>query len=94
MMKTVLGVCFFTWFFILPVRADDVRFLADTRITLVDAVEAAQRHSGGRAVEARLDPDSFEPAYEISLVRDGRIFDIQVDGISGEILDYREDTDK
>lgn len=71
----------------------DIKMLAETKINLSQAIDAAQKHNGGQAIEASLEDDSFKPAYEVSVVKDGRIFDIQVDGVSGEVLGSREDID-
>lgn len=73
--------------------APEYRMLADTKINLIQAIQAAEKNLGGTAVEAGLDDDSFKPAYEVSVVKDGRVFDVQVDGVSGEVVGSREDND-
>lgn len=72
---------------------NEIQLLAETEINLSQAIAAAEKHNGGQAIEASLDDDSFKPAYEVSLVKDGRVFDVQVDGMTGEILSAREDID-
>ncbi len=71
----------------------DLRMLEETKITLTQAVAAAEQHQGGRAIEASLDDDSFKPTYEVSVVQDGRFFDVQVDGVTGSVIGSREDRD-
>lgn len=73
--------------------ADELRMLEQAKISLTQAIDAAERHQGGRAIEASLDDDSFQPAYEVSVVKDGRVYDVQVDGNSGQVLGAREDRD-
>lgn len=73
--------------------ASDIRLLGETKLSLVEAIEAAQKHSGGQALEAGLDDDSFKPTYEVSVAKDGGVFDLQVDAVSGEVLGMREDRD-
>lgn len=73
--------------------AGDVRLLNEMKLSLIEAIEAAQKHSGGQALEAGLDDDSFKPAYEVSVTKDGRVFDVQVDGVNGDVLGMREDRD-
>ncbi|MDY7231602.1 PepSY domain-containing protein [Hyalangium rubrum] len=71
--------------------ADEIRMLGQTKITLVQAIEAAQRHQGGQAYEASIDDDSFEPVYEVSVVKDNRVYDVRVSGTDGKVLGARED---
>jgi uncharacterized membrane protein YkoI len=72
---------------------DDIRALADTRISLVEAIEIAQAHQGGIAYEAKLDDDSFTPEYEVEVVLDDRIYEVTVDGVTGEVRKVKEDHD-
>lgn len=72
---------------------EDIRLLSEAKVSLVNAIQAAEKHQGGRAFEASLDDESFKPAYEVSVVKDNRIFDVQVDAITGEVTGAREDID-
>lgn len=78
---------------LLAADRSDIRALQETKITLTQAIDAAEKNQGGQAIEASLDDDSFKPAYEVSIAKDGRIFDVEVDGVSGEVLGAREDID-
>jgi uncharacterized membrane protein YkoI len=40
-----------------------------------------------------LDDDSSKPEYEISIVRGGKVYEVAVNGISGEVIGAREDHD-
>ena len=71
----------------------DIRLLSEAKLSLVDAIQAAEKNQGGKAIDASIDDDSFKLAYEVSIVKDNRIFDVQVDALSGEILGAREDMD-
>lgn len=73
--------------------ASDIRLLNETKISLSDAIAAAEKHQGGRAIDASLDDDSFKPAYEVTVVVDNRVFDVQVDGVTGGVIGSREDID-
>lgn len=78
----------------LATDAEDIRLLKETRVTLSQAIAAAEKSQGGRAIEAGLDDEHFTPTYEVSVVRpDDRVFDVQVDGVSGKIVAAREDRD-
>ena len=72
---------------------DDIRQLAETQITLVQAIEIAEQSQGGRAFEAKLDDDSFSPEYEVDVVVEDLIFEVTVDGVTGEIRKVKEDRD-
>lgn len=72
---------------------EDIQLLSQAKVSLVDAIEKAEAHQGGKAVEANLDDDSFKPAYEVSIVKDNRLFDVQVDAVSGDVIGAREDLD-
>jgi uncharacterized membrane protein YkoI len=72
----------------------DIKLLGETKINLVQAIQAAEKHhAGAQALEAGIDDDSFKPAYEVTVTKDGRIYDVQVDGMTGGILGSREDLD-
>lgn len=75
------------------VDVSDIRLLNETKISLSDAIAAAEKHQGGRAIDASLDDDSFKPAYEVTVVVDNRVFDVQVDGVTGGVIGSREDID-
>lgn len=55
-------------------------------ISLRDAVEAAERAYGGRAVEAELEHEDGRRVYEVELVRDGARIEVYVDARTGEVI--------
>lgn len=74
-------------------QAREVRMLTQTKVTLQQAIDAAQRHQGGQALKASLDDDRANPVYEVSVVKDSRVYDVWVDGVNGKVLEAREDVD-
>ncbi|MCR6653710.1 MAG: PepSY domain-containing protein [Cellvibrionaceae bacterium] len=73
---------------------DDIRLLAETKINLTEAIAIAEKHQNGRAYEAELDSDSFSPVYEVKVVSaDNRVFELDVDGVSGEVRSVKEKRD-
>lgn len=72
--------------------ADDIRGLEDAKITLVDAINTAEKHVGGKAYDASYDNDSFKPAFDVEVAKDGKSFDVRIDGATGEVLGMSEDT--
>lgn len=73
--------------------ADDIKAASEAKISLVKAIETAEAHQGGRAIDASIDDDSFSPTYEVSVLKDNREYDVRVDAVSGGVLGAREDKD-
>lgn len=73
----------------------DLNAFNKTSISLTQAIAAAEsHHAGSRALDAGIDDDGFKPAYEVTVVdKDNRFFDVQVDGVTGEVTGSREDLD-
>ncbi|VUD69335.1 hypothetical protein TDB9533_04702 [Thalassocella blandensis] len=69
---------------------DEVKLLAQTEITLQQAIDAAVAHQGGQAYEAELEDDSFDVEYEVKVINNGQRYKITVDGKSGEVKRVRE----
>lgn len=73
---------------------DSVRAMQDAKISLIEAIQAAEKDQQGKAFDASIDDDSFRPSYEVSVIKaDGKIFDVQVDAVDGKIIGAREDLD-
>lgn len=73
--------------------SEDLKAAAQAKISLVQAIESAQKHQGGTAIDASIDDDSFSPTYEVSVVKDAKLYDVRVDAVTGGILSTREDMD-
>lgn len=73
--------------------SDDIKAAAEAKISLVQAINAAEKHQGGKAIDASIDDDSFSPTYEVSVVKDAKLYDVRVDAVNGSVLGSREDKD-
>ena len=73
--------------------AEDVKAASEAKISLVQAIQAAEKHQGGKAIDASIDDDSFTPTYEVSVVKDAKLYDVRIDAVSGGVLNTREDKD-
>lgn len=71
----------------------DIEAINKANISLIEAVEAATKHNGGKALEASIDDDSFKPEYEVSVLRDNRIYEVRVNAENAEVIGEREDND-
>jgi uncharacterized membrane protein YkoI len=76
-------------------RADqeDLRLSSEAKVMLTQAIATAEQHLDGRAIGAKLDDDSFKPAYEVTVVKDNRVFDVYVDAVTNAVISSREDMD-
>ena len=63
------------------------------KISLVEAIQAAEKNVGGVAYSASYDDDSFQNAYEVDVIANSKLYDVQVSAENGEILSSREDLD-
>ena len=72
---------------------DDARALNEADISLVAAILAAEDATQGKAFDAQIEDDSFSPEFEISVLADGKVYDVTVDGVTGEVTSTREDHD-
>lgn len=72
---------------------EDARLLEQTKITLSEAISIAEKHQNGRAYEAGLDDDSFSPSYEVSVAVGDRLYELDIDGATGEVRNVREERD-
>lgn len=73
--------------------ASEIKALTEAKISLTQAIEAAEKHQGGQALDASIDDDSFTPTFEVSVVKDGKVYDVRVDGVKGTVIGAREDID-
>lgn len=72
---------------------EDARALEGASISLIDAIEAAEAHTSGKAYDAQIEDDSFSPEFEVSVVADNQIWEVRVNGETGEVISAREDHD-
>ncbi len=63
------------------------------KVSLVEAIQAAEKKVGGVAYSASYDDDSFQKAYEVDVIADSKPYDVQVSAENGEVLSSREDLD-
>src|SRR5687767_11368375 len=56
------------------------------KVSLAQAVAAAERELGARAYDAEFDMDLGDMVYEIELVRNGRAIEAVVDATSGRVV--------
>lgn len=71
----------------------EAALLAKAKISLVDAIQTAEKSVGGKAYEASLDDDALAPEFEVGIIKDGKFFEVRVNGSDGSVIGSREDID-
>jgi uncharacterized membrane protein YkoI len=64
----------------------DLATLGQTRITLADAVAAAERQTGGKAMEAGVEQENGAAVYEVKVASNNAVQKVTVDAQSGKVL--------
>ena len=72
---------------------DEISMLNQAKISLVDAIQAAESNLNGKALEASIDDDALTPTFEVKILKEGRVYKVRVDGKTKEVLGSREDRD-
>ena len=72
---------------------EDARALSEASISLTDAIEAAEAHTSGQAYEAQVEDDSFSSEFEVKVVAENKVWEVRVNGETGEVISAREDHD-
>lgn len=73
-------------------ESDAVADLAKAKITLVQAVSAAEAQAGGKATKAELEGERGTLVFDIEVVTpDNKVFDVKVDAANGKVLSSKLD---
>lgn len=71
---------------------DAVADLTRAKISLTQAVGAAEAQSGGKATRAELEGERGALVYQIEVVStDSKVFDVKVDAADGKVLSSMQD---
>lgn len=71
---------------------DAVADLAKAKITLSQAIGAAEAQSGGKATKAELEGERGAVRYQVEVVTaDNKVFDVKVDAADGKVLSSKPD---
>jgi uncharacterized membrane protein YkoI len=71
---------------------DAISDLAKAKITLVQAVSAAEAQAGGRATKAELDDERGTVVFDVEVVTpDNKVFDVKVDAADGKVISSKLD---
>ena len=67
-------------------EAKELQLFSQAKITLIDAIKAAEHKTGGKAMEAEVNDESNTVQFEIEVKKDGKVHEVMVDGITGKVL--------
>lgn len=71
---------------------DAVTDLAKAKVSLVQAVSAAEAQAGGKATKAELDGEGDQGAFSVEVVTaDSKVIDVRVDATDGKVLSSKQD---
>lgn len=74
-----------------PEPDDDYAALSAAKITLTQAITAAEQHVQGRAIKAELENENGKLVYEVEVVKQNMATDVKVDSADGRILSAKAD---
>lgn len=67
-------------------EAKELQLFSQAKISLQDAIKAAEKKTGGKAMEAEIDDESAAVQFEVEIVKDGKVHEVIVDGKTGKVL--------
>ena len=67
-------------------EAKELQLFSQAKVSLIQAIKAAEEKTGGKAIEAELDDESNTVQFEIEILKDGKIHEVMVDGLTGKVL--------
>ncbi|HVS26229.1 MAG TPA: PepSY domain-containing protein [Burkholderiales bacterium] len=70
---------------------NDAHVINDAKISLSQAVSAAEQHAGGKASRAEVERHKGEWIYDVEVVAGKKVMDVKVDPQKGTILSATED---
>lgn len=67
-------------------ETQELKLFSQAKISLTDAIKAAEQKTGGKALEAVLNDESKTVQFEIEILKDSKLHDVIVDGKTGNVL--------
>jgi uncharacterized membrane protein YkoI len=66
---------------------------ATAKISLADAVTAAEQHLGGKAASAEIKQEDGKLVFEVDVINGQEVKDVVIDAATGEVLAVQAETD-
>ena len=71
---------------------NDAQAINDAKISLTQAIAAAEKHAAGKASKAEIERHKDKLVYEVEVVSGTKVMDVKVDPQLGTVLSATEDT--
>lgn len=65
---------------------DELARLAASPTTLAAAIATAEQHTGGKAIEARVDDDDDTMTFKVEVAKDNAVHKVRVDSATGKVM--------
>jgi uncharacterized membrane protein YkoI len=73
-------------------QENDALAIANTKVSLAQAISAAEQHVGGKAAKAEFEQDKGQWTFDVEVVKDAnQVFDVKVDSNTGKVLSATAD---
>ena len=72
-------------------QEDDALAISQSKISLTDAIAAAEQHVGGKAAKAEYEQQNGKWTFDVEVVKDKKVMEVKVDGANGKVLSATED---
>ena len=73
-------------------KEDDALAIVNAKVTLTQAVAAAEQHVGGKAAKAELEQSKGVWTFDVEVVKDAKtVMDVKVDAATGKVLSATAD---
>lgn len=70
---------------------NDALYITNAKVSMVQAVTAAEQHTNGRAARAEYEQTKEGWAYDVEVVKGSKVFDVKVDAEKGTVISSVED---
>ncbi|KAA0889331.1 PepSY domain-containing protein [Pusillimonas sp. ANT_WB101] len=71
---------------------NDASAIGNAKISLIQAITAAEQHVNGKAVQAEYEQTKTGWAYDVEVASGANVFDVSVDANNGTVLSSIQDT--
>lgn len=66
-------------------ESQEVRAVAQAKVSMTDAIRTAEQQAGGRAVDASFDDESGHALYEVEVLNGATVHNVYVDAQTGKV---------
>jgi len=72
-------------------RDNDAVAIANAKVSIVQAIVAAEQHANGKAARAEFENSKQGWVYDVEVVSGAKVFDVRVDAGKGTVISSAED---